>query len=317
MPPSYYAPDPTASYRAEEVQVQTKEGYHLAGTITTPLNILAPFPAVVLISGSSPSDRDCMSSRDRITKNYRPFFQIADALSRRGLVVLRMDDRGVGCSKGGDIYDATIHDRADDIREGINFLRGLDEIDKTRIGLLGISEGGSIGPIIAASDPSIRALVIMAGTAINGWEILEYQCRYEVNRNRKLSKRERNRICSEKIEYWKKVEKENKRGRHFNYFLNYNPLKIARKVSCPVLILHGNRDAAVPVQNALLLAKVMRENGNEDVTLDILKNYNHLFLKDPDGRISHYVKLLENTNQISDEVLTMIADWFTRRLNPR
>lgn len=316
MPSSYYSPDSSAPYAAKEVQVQTKEGYRLAGTITIPSDIPPPFPAVVLIPGSGPSDRDCVKSRDGVAKHFRPFLQIADALSRRGLVVLRMDHRGVGCSKGGDIHDAIIHDRADDIRAGIDFLRARDDVDKDRIGLLGISEGGCIGPIIAASDPLIRALVIMAGPATNGWEILEYQCSYEVNRNRKLSKEERDRICQRMMEYWKTVEKEKSRGRHFNYFLAYDPLKPARKVSCPVLILHGTRDAAVPVENALQLARVMRENGNEDVTVEILRDHNHLFLGDPDGRTSRYTKLLEKTDQISDEVLNMIANWTTSRLNP-
>lgn len=316
MPTAYYAPDPAANYTALSVHVHTNEGHRLAGTLTIPSDRSPPFPAMVLISGSGPSDRDCMRSRDRLTKNFRPFRQIADALSSRGVAVLRMDDRGVACSQGGDIYNAILHDRADDIRAGLELLRGRKEIEKSRVGLLGISEGGSIGPIIAASDPSIRALVIMAGTASNGWDILEYQCRYEVNRNRKLSQADRDRLCLEKMKYWEQIENQQKRGRHFNYFLTYDPLKTAQKVDCPVLIVHGNRDAAVPVKHALLLSKVMRESGNEDVTLEILKNHNHLFLKDPDGRISRYAKLLETTNQISDEVLSMIADWVTSRLGP-
>ena len=316
LPSSYYAPPPGAPYTADEVEVLTRDGYQLAGTMTVPSGSKGPFPAVVLISGSHPSDRDCVSSRDEIVKNYRPFLQIADVLSSRGLAVLRLDDRGVGCSIGGDIHDATLLDRADDIRAGIDFLRTRNEIDQARIGLLGISEGGSIGPLIASSDNSIRALVIMAGTARNGWKILEYQCRYEVDRNRGLTADERDRICADNMDYWKTVEKEEQRGRHFNYSLNYDPLNAARRVKCPVLIIHGNRDAAVPVQDALVLNKVIRDGGNEDVTLEILKNHNHLFIEDSDGRVSRYGRLLKRRHKISDKALTIIADWLTNRLGP-
>lgn len=159
--------------------MSTKEGFRLAGTLTIPSDVPPPFPAVVLITGSSPQDRDMVGSRQKPVKYYRPFRQIADALSRRGVAVLRMDDRGVGCSEGGDIKDATIPERADDIRAGLDYLRKRGEIDEHRLGLLGISEGGNIGPMIAATDSSIRALVIMAGSATSGREIQEWQVRYD------------------------------------------------------------------------------------------------------------------------------------------
>ena len=233
MPPSYYAPEPGAPYTAEEVRVQTKEGDGLAGTLTIPSNISPPFPAVVLISGSGPSDRDMMRCRDRLTKYYRPFWQIADAFSRRGLAALRMDDRGVGCSDGGDIKNAIIHERADDIRAGIDFLRGRDEIDGHRLGLLGISEGGSIGPLIAASDPSIRALAIMAGCATNGWKILEYQCRYEADRNEEWSEKDRERICAEKWHIGKQWPKKKREGVILTIFLSMNRYQPHGKSSVP------------------------------------------------------------------------------------
>jgi dienelactone hydrolase len=83
-----------------------------------------------------------------------------------------MDDRGVGCSEGGDIANAPIPERADDIKAGIRYLKNRNEVDAERIGLIGISEGGNIGPMIASEDPTIRAIVIMAGSASTGRDIL-------------------------------------------------------------------------------------------------------------------------------------------------
>ena len=91
-PPSYYSPDPAAPYTAEEVRVVTKNGYQLAGTLTLPINFPRPFPAVVLITGSHPQNRDMVGSMKNPIGRYRPFRQIADALSSRGIAVLWMDD---------------------------------------------------------------------------------------------------------------------------------------------------------------------------------------------------------------------------------
>ena len=172
-PPEYYAPEPNAPYKAEEVQVSTSQGHILAGTLTLPSGSVLPYPAVVLITGSSPQDRDHLQNKRKPVSYYKPFRQIADAISRKGIAVLRMDDQGVGCSEGGPLENVTIQERADDSRSGIEYLRSRIEIDAERIGLLGLSEGGNIGPMIAASDPFIRALVIMAGSATNGIKIRE------------------------------------------------------------------------------------------------------------------------------------------------
>jgi dipeptidyl aminopeptidase/acylaminoacyl peptidase len=100
----------------------------------------------------------------------------------------------------------------------------------------------------------------------------------------------------------------------FRLFLEYMPLPTAKKVSCPALILHGDKDAHIPVDHSELLAKVMQATGNEDVTLVIFQNHNHLFLEDPNGNISGYAGLLRHTNQLPDDVLMTITDWLENRL---
>ncbi|MGD9096862.1 MAG: alpha/beta fold hydrolase [Desulfobacterales bacterium] len=298
--------------------MSTKKGRRLAGTLTIPSHYPSPHPAVVLITGSHPQDRDMVGHRTDPVNKYRPFKQMAETLSRRGVVVLRMDDRGYGCSEGGDINEATIPERADDIKAGLAYLRNRKEIDAHRLGLVGISEGANIGLLIAASDPSIHALVIMAGSASTGKEILEWQVRYDTAQIEGITEEERGQILIQRIQDVEDWIAEGRTNRWRRSFVEYNPLQTAPDVLCPVLILHGDRDAHVPVEHAHFLAKAMRASGNTDVTVKVLPNHNHLFLKDSDGRFTNkrYLKLLRHTNQLSEEILTIVADWVSSRLEP-
>ena len=141
---------------------------HLAGTLTLPQG-KGPFPAVLMITGSGPQDRD------ESIVGHRPFLVLADALTRRGIAVLRSDDRGVGRSTGA--FDtATSADFADDAEGGLTFLKGRREIDSKKIGLLGHSEGGVIAPMVAARAPEgVAFLVLLAGTGVSGESLANAQ----------------------------------------------------------------------------------------------------------------------------------------------
>ena len=315
-PPSYYDPGPDAPYTAEDAFVSAPDGAQLVGTLTLPTDVDPPFPAVILITGSSPQNRDMMGSRFEPACFYRPFRQIADLLSRQGLAVLRMDDRGVGCSGGGPLTQATTADRADDIRAGLNYLRKHEKIDNRRFGLIGLSEGSTIGTMIAATDPTIRALVLMAVRAGNSREIVLHQKLYEVEREESLTDDDRKRLEAEILHGVDQYLSSGKATPWQEFFFNYDPLTDARQVSCPVLILQGNRDAHTPFENAYKYADAMRSSGNKDVTVKILADHNHIFLEDRDGRKSGYLELLKHTNQVSEFVLGLITDWVTNRLTP-
>jgi dienelactone hydrolase len=308
-PPENYAPDPGAPYTAEEVRIQTQKGYKLAGTLTLPAMGTPPFPAVLLITGSSPQERDHLQDRRKPVSYYRPFRQIADAISRKGIAVLRMDDQGTACSEGDQLENVTIQERADDSRAGIAYLRHRNEINGNRIGLLGLSEGANIGPMIAASDPSIRALVMMAPTASNGYKIIEYQRRLKIDERSELTAAQKKTALEKSMRGLDKALARGEGSPWFRSFLAYMPLPTAEKVSCPALILHGDKDAHIPVEHSQLLEKAMRSSGNDDVTLIIFRNHNHLFLEDPKGDISGYADLLQHTNQLSENVLSTITDW--------
>ncbi len=146
-------------YNVVEVSYQNKTGgVTLAGTLTEPEGP-GPFPALILISGSGAQDRD------ETIFEHKPFLVLADALTRRGVAVLRLDDRGVGGSTGS-TSASTSDDFAGDVLAGIAFLKARSEIDRTRLGLMGHSEGGIIAPMVAARSPDVAFIVLMAGIVI-------------------------------------------------------------------------------------------------------------------------------------------------------
>ena len=161
-------PLPPLPYGQEEVVFPNREaGITLAGTLTTPPGE-TPVPAVVLISGSGPQDRD------ESIFGHRPFLVLADDLTRRGMSVLRFDDRGVGRSTGT-LQGTTLEDLAGDVRAAVSFLKARPEIDPDRIGLLGHSEGGYIASMVAADSGTIAFLVLMASPGVPGRELLLLQ----------------------------------------------------------------------------------------------------------------------------------------------
>ena len=321
-PPSHYAAPEGAPYRAEELRIATEEGHSLAGTLTTPSDREPPFPALVLITGSSPQSRDMTSNRRKPASNYRPFRQIADDLSRRGFAVLRLDDRGEGCSAGGPLREVALPRRADDTRAGLKLLRARPDIDPQRLGLLGISEGANIAVVIAASDPSIRAVVALGATAAPGWQVIRFQ-NWEGVRNDVLSNEERAQlaagkepaaIVAQRMVAFRKKLTDGKLSPWWEHFLDFDPRSVAPGVSAAVLIVHGDRDSNVPVAHAERLATAIRSGGNEDVTVEVLVDHNHLLLEDADGFWGRYGELLAHTHQLPDGVLALISDWLSGKL---
>ncbi|MDR3133235.1 MAG: alpha/beta hydrolase [Prevotellaceae bacterium] len=170
--------DPQAPYPycSEDVRFENKEaGIILAGTLTFPKEG-KNFPAVVLISGSGPQNRN-----EEITAlNHRPFLVLSDYLTRNGIAVLRYDDRGVAES-GGDYPTAALDDFASDALSAINYLKTRPEVNPAKTGLLGHSEGGTIAFLLAGGHPEIAYVVSMAGMAVNGDSLLRAQ-RYLIAR---------------------------------------------------------------------------------------------------------------------------------------
>jgi pimeloyl-ACP methyl ester carboxylesterase len=155
-------------YAEEEVRYENKSaGIKLAGTLTLPRGT-GPFPAALLITGSGPQDRNEM------ILNHKPFLVLADYLTRRGIAVLRVDDRGVGGSTG-DTMRSTTEDFAGDVLAGVDYLKSRKEINPHEIGLIGHSEGGIIAPLVASRSKDVAFIVMMAGTGLPGEEVIHLQ----------------------------------------------------------------------------------------------------------------------------------------------
>lgn len=154
-------PHPPFPYRSDSVEYDNKEKtVHLGATLTRPIPD-KKYPVAILITGSGQQDRD------ETLFEHRPFAVIAGSLTRRGIAVLRVDDRQKGKSTG-DLHKATSSDFADDVLTSIHYLTTRPDIDTTRILLIGHSEGGFIAPIVYSRWPHLNGIISLAGTGVPG-----------------------------------------------------------------------------------------------------------------------------------------------------
>lgn len=302
-PPDYSAP-PGAPYTAEDVRVPGPHGITLGGTLTKPKGA-APFPAIVTITGSGQQDRDEFIP---LAGGIRLFRQVADTLGRRGIAVLRLDDRGLGASTG-DATTSTTADFADDIRAAVAYLRTRRDIDGARIGLLGHSEGGIIAPMVASTDARIRAVIILAGPASKGSDISKAQNRYAIDHMTNWTPAQKDSLYALAV---RQIDGTTSDNPWIRWWMQYDPAPTARKVKAPTLIVQGATDRQVPASEAEKLAALIRSGGNADVTVRVLPNVNHLFLADTSGDFAKYSSL--PTNVVGSAVLGAIADWAAQRL---
>jgi dipeptidyl aminopeptidase/acylaminoacyl peptidase len=304
--PNYAAPLGGA-YTAENVTVPTPMGHTLAGTLTLPRGASATnrVAAIVTITGSGAQDRD---ETLRPLPGFRPFRQIADSLGRRGIAVLRMDDRGTGSSTGNHAT-ATSLDFAEDIRAGLAYLRTRREIDPTRLGLVGHSEGGLIGPLVALKEPQLRAMVLMAGPSWGGRRILQFQLANLSTADTTLKGARRDSVLAlipARIDSMKAANP------WMGYYIDLDVLGVARQVKTPVLILNGGTDQQVTPEQAEELAAAMKAGGNRDVTVRVFPDVNHLFIYDPVGFPLGYQLLTRSA--VEPVVIGTLVDWLANRL---
>ncbi|HEY6866617.1 MAG TPA: alpha/beta fold hydrolase, partial [Candidatus Eisenbacteria bacterium] len=290
---------PGAPYRAEEVRIPAPQGHVLAGTLTVPEGP-GPFPAAVLITGLSPNNRN------NGEPPWMPLRDIADALSRHGVVVLRVDDRGIGASTG-DHAPSTTFDEADDVRTEVGWLRSRPLVDRRRVALVGYSEGGLIAPMVAAGDSALAGIVTLAGPGVSGPEVARYQITAAVDRDSSIAPGARAAEIERQLS-----DSLTARERSC---LSIDPLAYARRVRCPALILQGGSDLHVPPRSAERLAGVMRAAGNHDVTVRLFPGISHAFLPDPGGLSSGWAAL--PGFMTSPQVLRTITDWADTHLRDR
>ncbi|MFH1498799.1 MAG: alpha/beta fold hydrolase [Verrucomicrobiota bacterium] len=308
--PDYTAPA-GAPYTTEDVRVPARaaEGdtFSLAGTLTLPRAGRPPYPAAITVSGSGQQDRD--ENLWPLLPGFRPFRQVAERLAEAGIAVLRYDDRGFGASTGQPAR-ATTEDFAGDAAAVVAYLRTRPDIDPARIALVGHSEGGVIGPMVAVADPRLAAVVLMAGTGKNGVEVLKDQVSWPIESTPGMSAERKAELRAEALQA---LVNDTTPIPWLRWFRQYEPLPTARRVRQPALILQGALDRQVTAGQADTLAAAMRAGGNRDVTVRVFPGLNHLFVPSPtDGSPSEYPSLRDAA--IPREVLDTLADWLARRL---
>jgi hypothetical protein len=304
--PDYSAPA-GAPYRAMPVTIPTPAAHVLAGTLTIPDGATGGGrrPAVVTISGSGPQDRDEYLP---FVAGYRPFRQVADTLSRRGIIVLRLDDRGTGESTGN-FATATSADFADDVRAAVAWLRARPDVNPAKIALLGHSEGAMIAPMVAASDRRLAAIVLMAGPSKRGRDIIDYQIRYGVEHDSTIAPERRDSVYAARRAA---ADTTAAPSPWMKFFLDYDPLATIKQVRAPVLVLQGATDQQVTADQAETLGVALRQAGNRNARVRVFPHRNHLFLPDSVGNPSGYGRA--PSGRIGPEVMGELAEWLVRTL---
>jgi fermentation-respiration switch protein FrsA (DUF1100 family) len=318
-------------YREDDVSYENKvQNVTLAATFTIPQG-KGPFPAVLLITGSGPQDRD------ETLLGHKPFLILSDYLTRHGIAVLRADDRGTAKSTGV-FATATTADFATDVEAGVAYLKTRPEVDPHKIGLIGHSEGGVIAPMVAARNKDVAFIIMMAGTGVPGDQVLPAQIE-AIDMVSGKSKEEASKAAARQREIDKLVETETDDATlqkdlrakmagqipdaqigmeitqitspWFRYFLTYDPAAALRKVTCPVLVLNGSLDKQVlPDQNLPAIRKALEEAGNQHFEIDELPGLNHLFQTAKTGSPAEYAQIEETMSPVP---LEKMAEWIGKQ----
>jgi fermentation-respiration switch protein FrsA (DUF1100 family) len=328
-------PTPPFPYKSIDVTYANPIGNDtLAATLTIPPGS-GPFPAVLLIPGSGPHDRN------ETIFDHKPFLVLADYLTRHGIIVLRADDRGVGHSTGS-LTAATTADLATDAEAGLAFLHSRPEVDAHRIGLIGHSEGGIIAPMVAAHNKTVAFIVLLAAPGVPGSQLIPEQVRLLALASG-LSSTLANQAFTDEtklIDLALQAEKNPQDAATFDqqlrtqfatvlpanridssvkifsspwfrFFLSYDPATALRHVTCPVFALNGSKDIQVSAtQNLPAIRAALAAAGNTRVVTTEIAGLNHLFQPAGTGGPTEYAQI-ETT--IDPEVLSEVSNWIKKQ----
>ena len=290
------------NFISTEVMFKNKK-ISLSGTLTVPVSG-GPFPAVLLIPGSTPCDRG----------NYGIFTDIARHLTGSGFAVLRFDRRGIGASSG-DFASLSDEEELTDLKSALEFMAGQGSIDSNRLFLIGHSKGSYLASKLVVLEPRIKGLAMMAGPASldderDGFKKLKLRSLLQKWPDEYLQTALQSRLDTLSIvknnsRPWttllgRKCYLENMRQE-----LRASPIEAMKNVKSPVLLLHGTNDAVVPSEDSSLLDKALEESGNSAHKLIYFGYLDHYFGRrvfDGQGRVSY---------RVDKSVLDTIAGWLT------
>jgi pimeloyl-ACP methyl ester carboxylesterase len=309
-----------------------KANIALAGTLTTP-RTAGPFPTILLIAGSGPHDRD------ESLAGHKPFLVLADALTRNGYAVLRYDKRGIGNS-AGEYAAATTEDFASDAEAAITYLKTRRDLNMKKFGVIGHSEGGLIASMLAARNPQqISWLVLLATPGLKGEETLLLQSKLIAQAGGLGDPQIAASLAFDREAYYLVRQEHDSATLEkklndlvrtsgmaaalpppalqsqirmisspwFRFFLDYDPAVTLKKVSCPVLVLDGEKDLQVPSAENLPVIQAALEAG-ENKTFEVMEvpGLNHLFQRSETGSPSEYGVIQET---FAPEALNKIITW--------
>jgi pimeloyl-ACP methyl ester carboxylesterase len=345
-------PQPPFGYESKEViYYNADRSIKFSGTLTWPAIpagtdfIKQPiYPAVLLITGSGPQDRD------ETMLLHKPFAVMADHLTKKGFAVLRVDDRGVGKTTG-DFATATTADFAKDVEAGIDFLKTEKEVDSNKIGLLGHSEGGMIAPMVASRRKDVKFIVLLAGPGVpikqlmseqiyaagiaegNSEKIsrlgstLYSQAMSAIQSSSDTSTMQKKIVAQLKKDYpanknlYDSLElntTENQRiyasqrvkaltATWYKYFAAFDPTPYLQKLSCDVLALNGSKDVQVlATSNLQGIRSALKKSRSKKYKVEEIAGLNHLFQDCKKCSVKEYGELEET---LSPTALQMISDW--------
>ena len=304
----------------ETVQIPAV-GFNLAATVTRPPKATGKLPAVVLIGGSGPTDRD------EVVAGIPVLGQLARDLVAAGFVTVRYDKRGIGQS-GGRAESVTIADYAEDVRSILFWLGRQKDVDSDRVALIGYGEGAGVAMLTAGRERDrASALVLLAGIATTGAQLVIEQQRHllsqmkidEAQRAEKLALQERINQAVIKGTGWSDIPESVRKVADtpwFYSFLTFNPSQAMRDVRQPVLIVQGELDTQVPPHHADELAAFARER-KARTTVDVVKvpGVNHLFVPAKTGELAEYASLGADAS-VSADATSAIASWLMKTLRP-
>jgi pimeloyl-ACP methyl ester carboxylesterase len=327
-------------FKEQDAEFYNKfDGTKLSGTLTLPIEARNT-PAVVLIHGSGPHNRDIEFG------DHKLFKDLAEYLSSNGIAVLRYDKRGVGKSTGI-FVEFDLENFKNDGIAGVDYLKTISSIDKSKIGVIGISEGGLVVPRIALSCPDIRFIVLLGSPGIWGKEFF-YAYQLAVSKAAGFNQNDINQMTTAFNAFWPLVSKDrlsrneevqaksmlkkiwdytdwetrqdvglvdNKLDFWFNIYhsdklretYNFKPKNVLSQLTCSVLALNGDKDVqAVSSVNLPAISEALSNGKCKDYKIIELKNHNHIFQICKTGKISEY-KDIKGT--MSNESLSIIGKW--------